>query len=153
MTAKRQHQQRKDQPASGSHLVFVYGTLRRGCWNHGLLAKAEFVGAGKTKRRYAMYVDAIPYVVKEEVSQIVGEVYAVDQGTLRDLDSLEGYPSWYERQEVDVALDDGRQIVAWMYFSRQPQGKLNRGGDFLDGADPPVALSRPVLRRRLGQAS
>jgi gamma-glutamylcyclotransferase (GGCT)/AIG2-like uncharacterized protein YtfP len=96
------------------------------------LARAEFVGAGKTKHRYATYVDGIPYVVKEEVSQIAGEAYAVDQGTLGGLDALEGHPSWYERQEVDVVLEDGRQVVAWMYFPKQKQGKLNETGDFWD---------------------
>jgi len=101
-------------PSTGEVHGILWETLRRGCWNHRLLAKAEFVGAGKTKHGYAMYMDGIPYVVKEEISRIVGGVYAVDQGTLEGLDSLEGHPSWYERGEVDVVLEDGRQMAAWL---------------------------------------
>jgi len=130
MTPKRQHQQSKDRSPYGSHLVFVYGTLRRGFWNHDLLAKSIFLGCGKTKHLYAMYVDGIPYVVKEEVSQIVGEVYAVGKETLEELDCLENHPSWYERQEVEIALGDGQQMIAWLYFSTQAKGKLNKDGDY-----------------------
>jgi gamma-glutamylaminecyclotransferase len=138
--------ERKKRPAEKPNsivriLVFVYGTLRRGFWNHRLLSKAEFVGAGKTKARYAMYVDGIPYVVKEEVSQIVGEVYAVDRETLDDLDCLEGHPSWYERHEVGIKLEDGQQRVAWMYLSRQGRGKLNVAGDY---AAPEEAQSNRI---------
>jgi gamma-glutamylcyclotransferase (GGCT)/AIG2-like uncharacterized protein YtfP len=71
MTAKRKPRQREGQSTGGSHLVFVDGTLRRGFWNHDLLAKSVFLGSGKTKHRYAMDVDAIPSVVKEAVSCVL----------------------------------------------------------------------------------
>jgi len=150
MTAKRQHQHRKDQSNGNSRFVFVYGTLRRGFWNNRLLAKSVFLGSGKTKHLYAMYVGGIPYAVKEEVSQIVGEVFGVDQETLEDLDRLEAHPSWYERQEVEVVLDDGQELVAWMYFSRQAQGELRASGDFLDATDARAVLSLPrILDKQL----
>ena len=99
------------------HLVFVYGTLRQGCCNHFLLEGARCVGAGKTAGQYAMYVASVPFVVKDAaVCQIVGEVYEVDEKTLRNLDLLEGEPHMYAREQVEIELDNGRHVCAWLYF-------------------------------------
>ena len=113
-------------------LLFVYGTLRRGCRNHHLLRSAEFVGKAHTKKRFALYSTNIPYVIKwMAVSPIIGEVYRVDAFLLAALDVHEGHPYWYRRERVAVVLDDGEELQAWLYFfDRAPQGKLLRGGDF-----------------------
>lgn len=51
--------------------VFVYGSLRKGFWNHEpYLKNSKFIGKGKTKEKYAMYVNIIPYVVENEKSLI-----------------------------------------------------------------------------------
>jgi len=114
------------------HLVFVYGTLRRGCSNHSLLEGARCVGHGKTVERYAMYATSIPFVAKDEtVCQIVGEVYAVGKRTLKGLDQLEGSPESYVRERVKIILEDGRSVVAWSYFCREPSGQLVKDGDYI----------------------
>lgn len=65
-----------------------------------------------------MYVDGIPYVtMNEAISRIQGEVYSVDDNTLRKLDSLEQHPEWYYREKVDIALDgQGTFVSAWLYL-------------------------------------
>jgi len=114
-----------------SYPLFVYGTLRRGCRNHHLLRGAAYVGTAKTKGRFALYSTGIPYVVRgEPVCQIVGEVYQVDAGLLADLDAHEGHPHWYRRELVDVVLDGGGDLRAWLYFFDTPRGQLVPGGDF-----------------------
>jgi len=117
------------------HLVFVYGTLRRGCPNHALLeGRAQSLGPGRTKLPYALYVDAdgIPYVKEDEPRHpIAGELYLVGDAALADLDALEEHPDDYERREVPVILDDGTGRVAWLYFHPAPPGRLFSGGDFL----------------------
>jgi len=114
------------------HLVFVYGTLRNGHSNHHLLKEAFCFGTGSTEASYAMYlISGYPYVTSSESRYpIVGELYAVDDDTLKILDSMEGHPRYYERRETTVIVC-GDNHVAWMYF-RDPQGLLMKSGDYND---------------------
>ena len=114
------------------HLVFVYGTLRQDCANHHLLKDAYCYGVGSTLSKFAMYlISGFPYVTSSESRhQIVGELYAIDNVTLVELDKMEGHPIHYERSETVVTVN-GEQYTAWMYF-RNPQGKLLQSGDFKD---------------------
>ena len=109
-------------------LIFCYGTLRRGWWNHGLLADTDevrFIGEGKTYRRYSMVADSIPFVIKHAPAQkaglplfqVAGEVYRVSQKTLARLDRLEGHPRWYQRENIPVRLENGALVSAWLYFA------------------------------------
>jgi gamma-glutamylcyclotransferase (GGCT)/AIG2-like uncharacterized protein YtfP len=111
------------------HYIFVYGTLRRGFWNHHLLKDSEFIGEGITKEKYSLYADEIPYVVKEPLTQIKGELYIVDDETLERLDLLEGHPSFYTRELVDVIVDN-KIYKAWIYFYPAPEGELIKSGDY-----------------------
>jgi len=117
------------------YLVFVYGTLRRGCANHGLLQKgARLLGPGATREAHALYLDGdgVPYVKEAEgLYAIRGELYRVDDRTLAALDALEEHPDDYERRETAIVLDDGARHTAWLYFHPSPPGRLLPGGDFL----------------------
>ena len=120
--------------------VFVYGTLRKGCGNHRLLEQSIFVGNAKTVRKCAMYSVGIPYVTElERDVQIVGEVYEVDDSTLRRLDRLEGHPNFYERRKIKVFLENGNKIKAFLYFYDQATNEKRRfnldkvlNGDFVN---------------------
>lgn len=117
------------------HKIFVYGTLKRGHGNHRYLAGSKFLGAGKTRNKYAMYVSGIPFViVTEPVSQISGELYEVDDQTLCKLDQLEGHPNWYQREQVEICLDNNfgksSAVTAWLYFNEDKSGTLIPSGCF-----------------------
>lgn len=114
------------------HLVFVYGSLRKGSWSHSAyLTGAECVGIGRTVRKYAMYFSYVPYVYKrEQQSHITGEVYAVNGPGLQRLDELEDHPTVYQREEVEVELEKGKRLTAWMYFYPERPGRLVPSGDF-----------------------
>ncbi len=123
------------------YLVFVYGTLKKGFSNHRLLSGAEFVAAAQTLEKFAMYSTGTPIVLKEEaVSPIFGELYRVDEKILAALDSLEGHPDWYRREQVEVLVDDGergtRMETAWLYFSLDKRGTLVPSGKFVKEAQP-----------------
>ncbi|HQK74877.1 MAG TPA: gamma-glutamylcyclotransferase [Candidatus Hydrogenedentes bacterium] len=110
--------------------VFVYGRLRSGFWNQFLLGNQKPAGRGRTAEKYALYASAMPYVrMDQTVSPIRGEVYAVNERTLRDLDSLMAHPTWYRRCEVPVVLDDGPEMLAWMYARPGTGGVLVETGD------------------------
>lgn len=95
--------------------VFVYGTLKRGQRSHHLLAGQEFVCAARTLPSYRLY-DLGPYPCLKEDSTsgtcVHGEVWRVDEATLRRLDEYEGVPDLYARREV--RLEDYPDPV-WVY--------------------------------------
>lgn len=98
----------------GSHVVFCYGTLKRGRGNHGLLANAEFLGEAITKPEFTMYnLGWFPGVRKVGNTAIHGEIYRVNEQEFAALDRLEGYPSLYVREQIDIK---GRTETPWIYI-------------------------------------
>ena len=95
--------------------VAVYGSLRQGMGNHGLLRGQEFVGTTVTDEPFAMYsLGGFPKVVLrgEKVCPIVVEVYNVDEQGLVALNRLEGFSgsndgsNFYDRSTVSTPLGD-----------------------------------------------
>lgn len=106
-------------------LVFVYGTLQKGFHNHRLLERSIDCGPAKTADRYVLRSrpHGIPFAGRDKaVSQIEGELYEVNDATLRRLDQLEGCRidnpelSWYHRELIDVHWR-GECLKAWIYFN------------------------------------
>jgi len=115
--------------------LFVYGTLRKGLGNHYFLDRSKFLGMAKTKKRYALYGSGVPFLSRAgSMTQVTGEVYAIDDATLSRLDRLEGHPDAYKREQAEVVLEDGTELIAWIYFCDTPRGDLIESGDFLQKA-------------------
>ncbi|MDE1330545.1 gamma-glutamylcyclotransferase family protein [Vibrio aestuarianus] len=101
------------------HLVFVYGTLRQGESNHHFLQSGQMLGSFITASEYALYdLGTYPGLIKGHQS-ITGEVYMIDEATLKQLDILEDVPVEYRREMIDTPF--GR---AWVYIYQQV-GDLN----------------------------
>ncbi|MFW6046457.1 MAG: gamma-glutamylcyclotransferase family protein [Candidatus Woesearchaeota archaeon] len=96
--------------------VFVYGTLLSGCENHDLLDNVLFVGKAKTKKKGLLYIiNNIPYLnFKRNGKNIKGELYLVDERTLKDLDDLEGHPHFYKRILEKIQLN-GWELYGYIY--------------------------------------
>lgn len=93
--------------------VFVYGTLLSGEPNHPLLREARFDGQTTTKPEFTMLnLRAFPGIVSGGKTAIAGECYKVDADTLLRLDRLEGHPSFYRRQQIE--LSDGRKAYTYI---------------------------------------
>ena len=92
------------------HKVFVYGTLKRGYGNNKhYLSNATFLGKAMTKDRWSMIGSrAFPYLLErdEEGYHIKGEVFAVSDSELRELDRLEGVPHHYRKETIKVNYSD-----------------------------------------------
>ena len=107
-----------------SHLMFVYGTLKRGFVNHpDHLAEAEFIDQGKTCEAFPLVLhgeDFRPVLVEAEGQghQVVGELYRVDNQTLDALDRLERINDHdgYRRRRLAISDSQGRQHSAWVYM-------------------------------------
>jgi gamma-glutamylcyclotransferase (GGCT)/AIG2-like uncharacterized protein YtfP len=102
-------------------LVFVYGTLRRGGSNDFRMAGAEFITAGTVAGRIYR-IDWYPGLVLDDAGdEIHGEVYAVDEELLADLDLFEGLSageiegSEYRRVPATVVCKDSRILTAWVW--------------------------------------
>jgi gamma-glutamylaminecyclotransferase len=104
---------------SATKLVSVYGSLLSGLGNHRVLGNSKFIGAGKTKELLTLveYCGGFPSLDKSLAThQVVVETYEVtNSDTASHLDSLEGYPSFYNRSIVDIELDNGTVVQSWIY--------------------------------------
>ncbi|MCD4704259.1 MAG: gamma-glutamylcyclotransferase [Methanosarcinaceae archaeon] len=80
--------------------LFVYGTLKKGGHNHGLLMGARYVCTTRTSDRYCLLdLGSFPGLVKTPASNYIwGEVYDIDETILDRVGRLEG--KWFFRQEV-----------------------------------------------------
>ena len=74
-------------------LLFVYGTLKRGCSNHGQLAGQTFVGAARTAPGFSLFdLGGYPGIAPcaADRNGVAGEVWSVDPAALARLDAFEG---------------------------------------------------------------
>lgn len=99
------------------HLIFVYGTLKRGWGNNAIIHDQEFVSEAHTVyRNYQMYtLGGFPGVVKGH-NFINGELFSVDDTAFARCDQLEGHPNFYKREEIDVMGKNGEFTRAWIYI-------------------------------------
>ncbi|KAF5735308.1 putative gamma-glutamylcyclotransferase [Tripterygium wilfordii] len=112
------------------HLVFTYGTLKRGFGNHSLLqdlmrtGDAVFKGTYQTVQKYPLVCG--PYMVPFLLNfpgvpgsrTVSGELYAVSARGLVPIDELEGTTQGhYERLPIEVVVvgpnDDGGEKRVW----------------------------------------
>lgn len=99
-----------------THRVFVYGTLKSGGEMRGLDMFGDGADiVGKAQTVYPDYdmldLGAFPGVLKNGTYKIQGEVWEVDDEVLAELDRIEGYPAFYNREKTLTTLDK-----AWMYY-------------------------------------
>ncbi|XP_055860858.1 putative gamma-glutamylcyclotransferase CG2811 [Biomphalaria glabrata] len=118
---------------SHPHYAFMYGTLKSNEPNHKQLYSrgpggAKFCGRAKTLAKFPLLVTTpfnIPFLLHKEGigHRIEGELYKLDEETLKHVDDFEGHPHWYVRQTVQVeVLTDSQSnkiepyiVDTWMY--------------------------------------
>ena len=123
--------------------LFVYGTLRMGQSNYQRLLNGKegfsFLGPAVTINKYTMLSSGIPFVHKQPAtSVIIGEVIMVwNNKLIKSLDALEGHRDGerqgYHREQTPVRLDNGVNMLAWLYFYYGVHhGTIVQSGDWLD---------------------
>lgn len=117
--------------------LFTYGTLKKGFCNHELISNLEYIGEAITCKKFQMYPSSnypFPFVIKSEQNHfLLGEVYKLNSKKELDLlDSLEGYPTLYLREEIEVKLNN-KIIKTIIYLKNEDEYK-----DFID-------LNKPIL--------
>jgi gamma-glutamylcyclotransferase (GGCT)/AIG2-like uncharacterized protein YtfP len=115
-----------------THLVFVYGTLRSG--SPGAMTirfpAARFLSdASVSGRLYDL--GTYPGLLTSESSSLVkGEIYQVDDDTLRELDEFEASGN-YRRKQVEVFVATGK-TTCWAY---EPDPDLVTKRDLITSGD------------------
>lgn len=95
--------------------VFVYGTLLKGKRNHHILSNSKFIGKGTISGYFMFNLGTYPGIQKSKHdSKVIGEVYEVDETTMKVLDELEEVGYLYNKELIDVNLEN-KTIKAYVY--------------------------------------
>lgn len=86
--------------------IFVYGILKG----------RHDAKTGHVNLHRLIDMGAFPAAVPADAEHsIKGELIYVDHDTVQEFDRIEGAPNFYNREEVEVTLDDGEKTTAEMY--------------------------------------
>lgn len=95
---------KRDKGSNGSTILFVYGTLKRGQRNHGLMRETRFLSEAVTEPRYTLLdLGSFPGMFPGGSTAVHGELYEVGPELLARLDRHEGVPRFYIRTTVHMA--------------------------------------------------
>jgi|APSaa5957512622_1039677.scaffolds.fasta_scaffold154605_1 gamma-glutamylaminecyclotransferase len=111
--------------------IGVYGTLREGCGNHVLLNSVELVAEGRLDGWAMLTNGSFPTIVKAEGKSVLVEVYDCDDQRVGRLNLLEGYPTFYRREKVE--LRDGTQCEVYVCNNPDNFRGVIESGDWRDG--------------------
>lgn len=130
-------------PASGKHRIFVYGSLRSGEYNHGLISHSNEnvkVCDGTLYGAILKSLGAYPAIIPSDNDgdSVVGEVWDLEPRTFKMIEGMElgaGYVRRNKAIDVHEAETDGLQVAADAYFYADPTWlggmKTIESGDWL----------------------
>ena len=103
------------------HLVFVYGTLKKGYYNNYFLENQTFIKEAISEPKYLLY-DNGSYpcllIADKDGFAVKGEIWEVDDPCLHRLDMLEGTAGprpLYKRGTVDIQDDSIKSAIGYFY--------------------------------------
>lgn len=103
-------------------ILFVYGTLKRGCRANALLGTSVYLGTAFTEPRYRLIdLDDFPGLVEapEDGLCVHGELWHIDDDLFDSLDRYEGAPTLFDRDWIAI---EGHlePVVAYFYRGSVP---------------------------------
>lgn len=121
---------------NNEYTVFVYGTLRRGESNSSLLDNSEYIGTDRVNGFILRNLGEYPMAFERsgDKSEIIIEIYKIDEITLHQLDMLEEYiegheSSLYHRKKV-LSISG---LSGYIYFGKDENKYLSY--DVIPGGD------------------
>jgi gamma-glutamylcyclotransferase (GGCT)/AIG2-like uncharacterized protein YtfP len=113
--------------ASARTLLFVYGTLKKGGSNHGVLSDQSFVGEARTVPGFRLFdLGNYPGMIADPSSPIsvTGEVWSVSHEALARLDAFEGVPEGlYRRVALQLLEPVGAEAVQTYLYAQDVSGR------------------------------
>lgn len=117
------------------NLIAVYGSLRKGFGNHRLLEKSKYLGDFKTEPKFSLYnLGSYPGLKENGITEVVMEVYEVDEYTAHRVDNLEGYTPGekaYFYDKIPIETPWGTASV-YTYVNPISENKLVESGDWTE---------------------
>lgn len=114
----------------GSTILFVYGTLKRGQRNHGLMREARYLGEAVTAPLYTLLdLGSFPGMIPGGSTAVHGELYEVGPKLLALLDRHEGVPRLYNR--IGIQLENRDSVDGYVLIDSD---RIERGFPLLSGA-------------------
>lgn len=112
--------------------IFVYGSLRRGHYNHTRIGldNAVFVKETRTQPNYTLVdLGAYPALLAVGNTSVVGEIYHVDDELFERIDRMEKGAGYYASV---IALDDFGGTTGWLMAPRLGReiGVVVKSGDW-----------------------
>jgi gamma-glutamylaminecyclotransferase len=127
----------KEVVAGGRHLIFVYGTLMEGegNWSWALAPASPFFLAQTQPAFELRHLGGFPGMIRGD-RVVQGEVFEIDDEQLRQIDRLEGHPTFYRREEIMVqplneagfATGDAVPVSTYIYQGHRSSGSLIPNG-------------------------
>lgn len=111
--------------------VFVYGTLKRNKDNNDILGDSIFIGDGMLEHHAIKHSGGLygfPVAFKRKNNIVKGELYAVDDKTLRLLDILENEGDMYIRKKIRIKTET-EYVPAYVYIGNKDFWNLNEMKD------------------------
>jgi gamma-glutamylaminecyclotransferase len=121
---------------STEKLIFVYGTLKRGCSNHHYLAGQKFLGEARTVPGFRLFgLSGHPGMVPHPADGdgVTGEVWSVTPEALRHLDGLEGIDEGiYRRERIPLLYPFADHAIEGYLYSRPIAGRPDLGSTWIE---------------------
>lgn len=112
--------------------LFVYGSLKRGCHNHGQMAGQAFVAEARTIPGFRLfdvggYPGLVPWPADE--AGVLGEIWEVDEAALARLDAFEGLDEGlYTRGPISLQPPFAGHSVSAYFYPHAVTGRPEVGG-------------------------
>lgn len=119
-----------------THSIFVYGSLRRGCYNNPFLNDAVFISLTKLSRfRLYKLCASYPTAVQTNESNdtIVVETYEINDEILETLDRLEGHPDSKVFHRIPAISESG--VTGWIYCCTPEEVPYIRKSTHIESGD------------------
>tara|TARA_B100000029_G_scaffold509413_1_gene598525 strand:+ start:119 stop:547 length:429 start_codon:yes stop_codon:yes gene_type:complete len=118
-------------PQKNETNIFVYGSLRYKLPLNDALRNSTPIATVKTESKYTMYdLGAFPCIRKNGETSIVGDLYSVDDDTLARIDMIEGIPTLYQRDFIDIKGWENTEIYAYFFANEVYATPTVESGDW-----------------------
>lgn len=121
-------------------LIAVYGSLRPGAHAfHLMVGGTRPISLGTLEGANIYNMGPFPALKKnpnKDFKVVVHVLEITDKSLPARLDQYEGYPDFYNREEMDITLENGNVVKAWVYTFQNDVEMERRivSGDWLNRA-------------------
>jgi gamma-glutamylcyclotransferase (GGCT)/AIG2-like uncharacterized protein YtfP len=102
--------------------IFVYGTLKQHQPNFTIIKNGLFCGVGKLDKANGfrmVSLGAFPALIPASYddSQVIhGEIWDVDPEAFKNVEYLEGYPTFYDRERLSIKDSENNEHHCFVYY-------------------------------------